>query len=185
MEGRSHPLYALAAVTTALLFNSPAHAVDLAPDGVSAHIGNARNGVASAGVDLLWDWDWQRRRSELYTAHTEFIVSAWRADAWGGGHQDYWHLTLLPVLRIRPGEGRSPWFFDAGIGISYMTKLYATPHNVFGSKWNFYDMLGAGYSFGARQQDEVELRFVHLSNGGFKDPNPGENFVQLRYAHRF
>jgi lipid A 3-O-deacylase len=124
---------------------------------------------------------WRRPAS----TQTELILSAWRADAYFGGHQDFWHLTLLPVLRMRLDEGRSPWFFDAGIGVSYTHKLYVTPHNAFGSQWNFYDMLGVGYSFGARQQDEVELRYVHLSNGGFKDPNPGENFVQLRYAHRF
>ena len=32
---------------------------------------------------------------------------------------------------------------------------------------------------------ELALRLQHFSNAGIKHPNPGENFVQLRYAQGF
>jgi hypothetical protein len=31
----------------------------------------------------------------------------------------------------------------------------------------------------------VGLRLSHVSNAGIKEPNPGENFLQLRYARSF
>jgi hypothetical protein len=40
-------------------------------------------------------------------------------------------------------------------------------------------------SFGPADEDEIALRVQHYSNGGIKQPNPGINFLQLRYAHRF
>jgi lipid A 3-O-deacylase len=174
----------LVALSTAF-FLSQAAALDLRPDGVFAYVGNAEQSTAAAGLGLLWDWDWKRERSVLLTAHTEVQVAAWRTEDFDGGTQDYWHLTVLPFLRVRPAAGKSPFFFDAGIGASYMNRIYQTPNKSFSTKWNFYDMLGVGYSFGSRFHNEIALRYVHLSNGGYRKPNPGENFVQVRYAHRF
>jgi len=31
----------------------------------------------------------------------------------------------------------------------------------------------------------VALRIQHFSNAGLSEPNPGANFVQLRYAYTF
>ena len=32
-------------------------------------------------------------------------------------------------------------------------------------------------------QEKLALRIQHFSNGSIKKPNPGENFIQLRYSH--
>ena len=182
---RSLPsLLALAALPAAFVAN-PAAALDLKPDGVFAYVGNAEHSTAATGAGLLWDWDWRRDGRFLLTAHTEVQVAAWRTDDFDGGQQDYWHATVLPFLRVRPSQGKSPFFLDVGIGVSYMDRIYNTPHKTFSTKWNFYDMLGLGYSFGSRFHNEIAVRYVHLSNGGYRKPNPGENFVQVRYAHRF
>ena len=34
-------------------------------------------------------------------------------------------------------------------------------------------------------RQEVSLRFQHFSNAGIKEPNPGENFFQVRYSSRY
>ena len=39
--------------------------------------------------------------------------------------------------------------------------------------------------FGEQKLNEISLRFEHHSNAAIKQPNPGENFLQLRYARRF
>jgi hypothetical protein len=44
--------------------------------------------------------------------------------------------------------------------------------------------MAVGRMFGAERQHELVLRLEHFSNAGIDHPNPGENFVQLRYAHR-
>jgi lipid A 3-O-deacylase len=38
---------------------------------------------------------------------------------------------------------------------------------------------------GQQRQHELQLRLEHVSNAGIKEPNPGANFVQLRYALHF
>jgi lipid A 3-O-deacylase len=45
--------------------------------------------------------------------------------------------------------------------------------------------VGFGRSLDAQQHHELSLRLQHFSNADIKRPNPGENFVQLRYAVAF
>jgi len=47
------------------------------------------------------------------------------------------------------------------------------------------DVAGVGRSFGADRRRELSLRLSHSSNAGIKEPNPGETFLQLRYAVKF
>jgi lipid A 3-O-deacylase len=163
-----------------------AHAVDFKPDAVSVTVGAGKHGVALGGVGVVWDWNFERlRRHAELTAHTEVMVNHWRADAVGGGHQSVTQFVVLPSLRIQLSQGRSPWFVELGIGASWMDRQYTTPRKQFSTQWNFYDMLGAGYRFGAQNEQDIGLRWVHVSNAGIKKPNPGEDFLQLRYARRF
>ena len=163
-----------------------AQAFDPEPDGVTVRVGAGNHGTAMAGVGIVWDWDFQRmRRKAELTAHTEFMVNHWRYDALGGGTQTLTQLVLLPSLRMRLARGQSPWFIELGIGASWMDRPYETPSKRFSTQWNFYDMLGIGYSFGEEHHHELGLRWVHVSNAGLKKPNPGQDFVQVRYVRRF
>ena len=163
-----------------------AHAIDFSPDGVSVTAG-AGQGSSMAGVALHWDWNfWRIRPKTELTAHTELILNGWRADRVGGGHQDYAQIVLLPTLRMRFGQGGSPWFWEVGIGASYMDKRFVTPDKEFSTQWNFYDVIGGGYTFGgAKGNHEINIRWVHVSNGGIKKPNPGQDFGQVRYIYWF
>lgn len=164
----------------------PAQAIDLRPDGVVVQAGAGKHGTAMAGAGLVWDWDWEllRRKAEL-TAHTELLLNHWRADAVGGGNQSLAQVVLLPTLRMQLSQGRSPWFFEVGVGASWMDQKFITPRKEFSTQWNFYDVLGVGYSFGGRHAQELGARWVHVSNAGIKKPNPGQDFLQLRYVARF
>ena len=82
-------------------------------------------------------------------------------------------------------QGRSAFFVEAGIGATLADKRYQTPEREFSTRFNFASHLGAGLRLGARRQHEVMLRVQHVSNAGIKHPNPGNNFVQLRYALHF
>jgi hypothetical protein len=163
----------------------PVQALDLKPNGVEAIVGPARSGTGQAGAGLVWDWDWKLQRHALFTGQTELIVSQWRYDSPGGGKDDLQQFTLLPLLRMVPDEGRSSGFLELGIGASYLSHAYVTPHKDFSTQWNFYDTLGAGLRFGGRGEHELGLRLLHVSNAGIKKPNPGEEFLLLRYAYRF
>jgi hypothetical protein len=162
-----------------------AHAMDLMPHGISAQVSDGTRDVKMAGVGLTWDWDWERLRRAEVTAHTELLVNGWRAPGFTGGHDTIWQVALVPSLRMQLKQGRSPWFVEVGVGPSYMNKLLDTPNRQFSTRWNFYDLLGGGYVFGDHRQHELGARWVHVSNLGIRKPNPGQDFLQLRYVAHF
>ena len=134
-------------------------------------------------------WDWARQWTlggGRVTGYWEASVSEWsylaadrRRTAWLG------QVGLIPVFRYRPAGGASPWFLEAGVGLTFTTSLYETDRKRFSTTFNFGDHLAAGRNFGQRREHELSLRLQHFSNGGIKHPNPGEDFIQLRYAYRF
>ncbi|AVS72674.1 acyloxyacyl hydrolase [Paracidovorax cattleyae] len=140
---------------------------------------------ATIGITLPWT-SW---RSELWGSEVrgywDIYASRWSYDSVDGGSGHTTLAGITPTFRLRPGNGRSPWFLEGGVGITYMDKRYHTPHKEFSTRYNFATHLGLGYSLGAQHQHEVAIRVQHLSNAGIKSPNPGENFVQLRYAYHF
>jgi lipid A 3-O-deacylase len=176
-------LLAVAAAVAA--FSSTACALDLMPRGAFVIGGVAPHATHSLAAGVIWPWSWRREMlgGEL-TGLTEGYVSYWKARA-TVGRQSFTQVGLVPLVRYRFSQGRSDWFVEGGIGISVTDRLYRTPEKQFSTSFNFVDTLGAGRSFGAQRQHEVGLRIVHMSNASIKRPNPGENFVQLRYAAMF
>jgi hypothetical protein len=137
----------------------------------------------TAGV--AWPLPWHRiSHNGEWTASVELFASHWSGRL-AGSRETFTQVGLVPVARYRFDHGRSDWFAEGGIGVSYMDRLYRTDHKEFSTRFNFYDTIGIGRSFGDHRQHEVSLRWAHVSNAGIKEPNPGENFLQLRYARQF
>ncbi|KAF1044270.1 acyloxyacyl hydrolase [Xylophilus sp.] len=135
-----------------------------------------------------------RHANGSLTYYGDAYLGAWHGRLPDGIHDKTYHqIAALAVARWRFDHGNSPWFADAGAGVSYLDGIYAKPGKVFdgrpgryfGSRWNFALRLGAGYSFGQDGQHEVSLNYAHFSDAGLKRPNPGEDFIQLRYAYKF
>ena len=169
----------------AALMSFHAQALDLLPAGAFVQGGVAKHGSYSASAGVFWPWAWRREMARgEWTGITELFVSHWSADT-GAGREGLTQVGLLPLLRYNFARGGGSWFAEAGIGISAMDQNYRTEEKQFSSRFNFVDVLGVGRSFGAQGHSELGLRLSHVSNAGIKKPNPGENFVQLRYAVRF
>ena len=133
-------------------------------------------------VPLLQERDWWNGK---LSAHWDASLSEWRAPAIGGGKSAYTQLGLIPTIRYRIDGGHSAWFIDAGLGLSLLDHVYATPDRTFSTRLNFSEVLAVGRNFGAQGQYEGTLTLQHFSNGGIKEPNPGESFIQFRFAVRF
>lgn len=164
-----------------------AHAAEPAP--VSVFVAGGVSGAHGSGaltVGASWPWAWQRMsQSGQWTAATEAFVSHWRARSrWVPGREGYTQVAVVPVLRYRFGQGRSPWFVEGGIGVSWFDSVYETDRRLFSSRFQFHDTVGVGRSFGAAREHEWTLRFNHISNAGVRKPNPGENLLLLRYTRR-
>lgn len=162
-----------------------AHALSLSPGGafVQGAVGDHATYSATAGV--LWPWSWRRQTAGgEWTGITEAYVSYWNAR--GTTHrQSFTQVGLVPLVRYRFGHSRAGWFVEGGIGISATNKVYRTPEKEFSTAFNFVDVLGVGRSLDAQGRRELGLRVAHVSNAGIKEPNPGLNFLQLRYAMLF
>ena len=145
----------------------------------------AGRGTYSATVGALWPWGWKRDSwaGEL-SGISELWVSHWSARQ-VAGRESFSQVGIQPLLRLRFEGGASPWFMEGGVGLSYTDVMYHTQDKQFSTKFNFIDSIGAGRSFGEDRKREVSLRITHFSNASIKTPNPGENFLQLRYAIRF
>ncbi len=156
-----------------------------APDAAFAQLG-AADTTYGATAGLNWHWG---REFHLGSAR---IGGYWEASVsqWSYPSADVRRtaglvqLGVIPVFRWRPGQGTSPWFGEAGIGATLTTVAYQTDRKRFSTRFNFGDHLAVGRSFGLTRAHELSLRFEHFSNAGIKQPNPGENFVQLRYLYK-
>jgi lipid A 3-O-deacylase len=180
------PRTAWAALAVLSLSCAPAGAAGLKPEGAYVQLGVAEHATGSATLGLVWPWAWRRSLGGAEVSGlTELYASQWSAHAFGGGRQSYTQLGLLPVFRLRFDAGRSDWFVEGGIGVTWMDKVYCTPEKCFSTSGQFHDMLGVGKSFGADRSRELSLRLVHYSNAGIKHPNPGIEFLQLRYGWKF
>ena len=183
---------ACAAVGVSLLFffSGSALAYGDATPGVYLEGGESFNGGAeanawAAGVVLPWS------PSGDYTVDGrsfawDVFASQWRAPHMAdGGRRDHAQFGVIATWRYRFDSGRSPWFADAGLGGTVMNHVYRTPERSFSTAFQFTEVLGLGRSFGELGEHEVSVRVQHFSNGGIKKPNPGANFVRLRYLYRF
>lgn len=163
----------------------PAHALDLRPDGVSLERGYGSRAPRMIGVGMIWDWDFKRVRRAEVTAQTEVLINRWDIDP-AAGNRHMLEYVVLPSLKMRLDRGASPFYLEVGIGFSWLDHEYRTYLEKMATRWNFYDMVGVGYTFGGPQgKNELALRWVHTSNAGLKNPNPGQSFGQLRFVRRF
>jgi len=160
---------------------------DEAP-GVYVEAGQARHALgdttaAAIGAMLPWAPGAGGHGGAISFAF-DLFGSQWRAPD-ESPHRNYTQLGIIATWRYRFDEGRSPWFADAGIGATVTNQIYRTTDREFSTAFQFTEVLALGRSFGERGEHELSVRLQHFSNGGIKKPNPGENFVRLRYLYRF
>lgn len=163
----------------------PAVAQVVRPAGYFVQGGIAEEHAWNATAGVVWPWAW--RASVMGTelsAITEAYVSHWDSRT-ATGRRSFVQVGVVPLVRLRLEQGRSPWFLEAGIGLSLLDHKFETETKRFTTSFNFVDVVGVGRSFGSARQQELGLRLQHVSNAGIKAPNPGQNFVQLRYASSF
>ena len=111
----------------------------------------------------LGEW-WTKKDSQHYTSSTEVAVG--------------------PVGRYFLNQDHS--FYAEGVAnIAFIGPRYWRDSEQEGTAFDFGGAMALGYRFGAGLGNEISLRAEHFSNGGLRDPNPGRNFFQIRYAVAF
>ena len=139
-------------------------------------------------VGAIWYSDWASLYSGgLLRLYWEVSFGRWSADQPDGSTRSAWvtQVGITPVLRWYLGANSTRWFVEAGIGGNLLLPIYRSRDKRFSTTFNFGDHIGVGMPFGEGERQEIALRIQHFSNAGIRHPNPGENFVQLRYTARF
>ena len=147
--------------------------------------GAAEQDTRSYTAGAWWNWNWERDYAlGRATGYTEFAVGRWSSPDDAGGDRWVTQIGITPVIRLQPYGAYQNWFVEAGIGANAIFPIYRNGEKRFSTEFNFGDHLAIGRKLDGGKQ-EVALRIQHFSNAGLRSPNPGENFLQIRYASRF
>lgn len=155
--------------------------------GVQFAGGVADHDVKKADLGIVWDpgLQWWHIGGFHFTVVGEGHVAYWDRTERPAMNRSTWEFGFTPVFRIIKDTGYIRPFFEAGVGVRLLNGVEETPDRTMSSSFQFADMVGVGAQFGARQNYQAGLRFQHLSNAGFKRPNPGINFSQVYVQYNF
>ena len=156
----------------------------LVPSQSFAQLGSGA-GTQTITVGLTWDWEsapaWTPPEQRTWSGYTAIALGRWSVKRDGNRYDTIvTQIEVAPTLRYWPGAHRI-WFCEASIGANLLAPIYRTGTRRFSTVFNFGDHIGIGWR-GTNPQWEWVLRLEHFSNAGIREPNPGQNFVQLRIA---
>lgn len=98
-------------------------------------------------------------------------------------HSTSYALSITPIFMKQISTVYNyPLYVEAGIGASFINDEKVAGKDI-GSNYQFEDRVGLLLELDNSQQ--VALRYMHFSNGGFNSDNPGLDFINLSYAYRF
>jgi lipid A 3-O-deacylase len=176
------------ALATALAFAIPAQAVD----SVSFEIGRGseRTDLWRAGLQSKWDKRWFAERSWTLGAYWDFQFGRWLGPQAGGergpGDDEVLDISVTPVFRLeRARRATLAPYVEAAIGFHLLSNQRINFRRFFSTQFQYGDHIGVGARFGERYRYDLSLRLQHLSNGGLSEPNPGINFLQVRFQYHF
>ncbi len=154
---------------------------------VFGQAGWAESDVSSYAIGAQRPLPWRTQfLGASLRSYAEVTVSRWIANEPGtAGSNRFTQFGVAPVLRVQHPDMLPGLFLDLGVGAYLITPIYQHNGKRFGSAHNFGDQIGVGFLLGRDRSHEISLRLQHFSNGGIKQPNPGENFLQARFLVRF
>ena len=141
-----------------------------------------RTDAFMGGLIKSWTYKYEWHGGTL-TGYWEVAIGRWRSRVNDSGPDNAWvsQVGLTPVFRYSISDS-SRLFLESGVGANLLVPVYRSEQKSFSTVFNFGDHLAIGWKLGDRKDQEIALRVQHFSNAGIKHPNPGENFVQLRYS---
>lgn len=96
-----------------------------------------------------------------------------------------WAVAFSPVFSKQFSEvfGK-PLKWEAGIGISLVKDTKFAGKDI-GSHYQFEDRIGLKILLDDLAKKSISVRYIHYSNGGLNDKNPGLDFINISYIIRF
>lgn len=152
-------------------------------DGVSIVGGTNRNADGlkadffQVAVREGFNGRWLESSTGALTTYWEASLSRWNPDG-----RENWVGALGVAARY---EFSGAPYVEYGLGGAYLSDLHVAKNRRVGSNFQFANRFEVGYRFGRARENELGLAYWHYSNAGIKNPNPGMDFVSVRYTRRF
>lgn len=101
-------------------------------------------------------------------------------------HESNFAFAISPVFSKEFARiyDKYPVKWEFGIGISLVEDTRFAGKDI-GSHYQFEDRLGVIFEFGENLRESIALRYMHYSNGGLNDNNPGMDFANIAYTWHF
>jgi lipid A 3-O-deacylase len=115
----------------------------------------------------------------------ELSINFWEFGA-DNRHATNYAIALSPVIssQFATIADKYPLKWEFGIGVSLINDTIFAGKDI-GSHYQFEDRLGLVLEFGDNLKQSFAVRYMHYSNGGLNDKNPGMDFLNLSYAMYF
>ena len=146
-----------------------------ADNGLAVEIGHGDENTNLLRLSVTSTW----RKGEP-AAPDWHLVGYWEFSAgiWDNHDESTADVSATPVFRL----ARAAAYVEGAIGVHLVTS-HISAQRTFSSAFQFGTHVGAGYRFGPAQRYDLGLRVQHLSNGGLREPNPGINFLLVRFQY--
>lgn len=163
-------------VLLALFCVSPAaHAVD--SWSVEAGGGESVN-VWRVGAQWKWQRKWLQSADWHLGGYWDAQIGQWD----GKGGDNITDIGLTPTFRYQRNSGLGP-YVEGAIGFHLLSGKQITASKRFGGSFQFGDHVAVGYRFGEKGKYDLSARLQHHSDAGIKKPNPGINFLLVRFQY--
>jgi len=137
--------------------------------------GDNRDGTVSYLSEPVWIPDFGASKLDVH-----WEVDAGRTTALGSAsNADLWHVALVPKVRFRLSAQTA---VELGIGPSLFSGTRLGDKR-FSTAFQFADVISLIHDI-AGTHWSVGVGFSHYSNADIKQPNPGQDYVQLIIRHR-
>lgn len=183
---KKHVMTLLCTAAASAALAPAANAADKLVDHASLEIGGgAKVQMVRIGVQSDWRRRWFQGNGWHLGGYWDASLAQWRGNAYrdvDGQHQNITNIGLTPVFRYQRDDLKG-WYGEGGIGVNLISELYNNDSNRLSTAFQFGDHIGAGYVF--NNGWEAGMKIQHFSNGGFKKPNSGVNFLVLKVSRSF
>ena len=158
----------IAALAAACVVSSSGYCVG----GVSLELGRGDDQTNVLRIAVQDKW-----RKQEAAAPSWRLAGYWElsAGAWDNHDESTADVGLTPVFRIE----RESLYVEAAIGL-HLVQTRISAARIFSTSFQFGDHLGAGMRF---DKYDFGIRLQHISNGGIRRPNPGINFLLVRFQY--
>ena len=159
---------ALAAAACIYLFPFAAHALDGAA--LEVGYGDDKTRLLRVSVQDRWSNVLRQGHDWRLTGYWDFMVGVW-----DNPDESTADIGVTPVFRFE----RERLYLEAAIG-GHLVQRRISQHKVFSTAFQFGDHVGIGMR---GSEYDVGIAVQHLSNASIRRPNPGINFVLLRFQY--